>query len=1076
MRFEILSLEDGLSQSVVNCVLQDSRGFLWLGTQAGLNRYDGYEVTVYRHRPEDPSSLPHDWVLSLAEGPAGDLWIGTEGGGLARWRPETDSFITYRHDPDDPESLSDDRIVDLIWDQAGILWIGSFASGLARFDPDSGSFERIRHHPSDPGSLVDDQVRAVYADRRGNLWIGTLGGLDLLGGDRRQLVHFRHDPGDPQSLGDNRVRAIVEDRHGSIWVGTHGGLNRLDPASGTFQRFRHDPAVPGSLSHDWIRALFEDRDGRLWVGTDGGLNLWQPGSGGRFVSYRSDAGDPHSLGSDQIVDIYQDRGGILWVGTLGGGAAKWNPATWSFPHLQIDASAGASNMIFSISQGPDGDLWAGTSGGLARLDRDASGRVTGCRFFTHDPADAGSLGDDRVTALLHSRGGSLWVGTVGGGLHRLGAGGERFEKYRNDPRQPASLSADAVTSLHEDERGRLWIGTLDGGLNLHRGDGTFTRFRHHPADPTSLGYDRVFAIAEDRRGRLWLATDGGGLDRFDPDSGVFSHFRHQAGDPTSLSSDEVITVHVDAADRLWVGTKALGLDRLESLDEASGRAVFHNYSVADGLPDHTIWGILSDRGGYLWLSTNNGLSRFDPRTEKFTNYDSSHGLQAREFNMGAHHRSPGGELFFGGINGLNAFFPDRIHSRDAVPPPVVLTGLTRFNEPMPLARPVFDLDEVELSHRDHFLTFEFAVLDFTAPERNQYRYRLTGLDEAWVALGNERRVTFPSLGSGRYTLMVQGANAEGVWNRDGTSLSIVVKAAPWQSWWAQTLYAATAMAAIWLLVAVQNRKIERERARVREREVHLHERERLIGELERKCAELEHFNYTVSHDLKTPLVTIKGFLGYLRKDMASGDIGHVERDLNHISDAADRMSSLLDDLLAFALVGRQINPPESVELHELAYEARELAAGILGENRVDLEIGRDLPVVSGDRVRLRAVFQNLIENAVKYMGDQAAPRIEIGCRRGDDGGEVVLVRDNGRGIAPRYHAKIFELFERLDADNRGTGVGLALVKRIVELHGGRVWVESEGPGHGSTFCFTVGKLQAETDAGLPAIRTGSLRS
>lgn len=1082
MRFEHLSVEDGLSQSVVNCILQDRTGFLWLGTQGGLNRYDGYRFKVYRHDPDDPESVAHDWILALAEDPSGDLWVGTEGGGLSRWRRADDSFTTYRHDPDAPGGLSGDFIVTLAWDPDGGLWVGNRDSGLDYFRPpvdaaanrpiDAESFQRFRHLGSDPGSLSDDRIRALHVDHSGQLWVGTAGGgLDRYDRERRIFTHFRHHPDDPHSLSDSRVRAIFEDRHGTLWVGTHHGLNRLDRQTGSFERHLHDPAVPDSLSHDWVRALYEDRDGRLWVGTDGGLNLWREGSGGGFpggfASYHSDPADPDSLGNDQIPALYEDRSGILWVSTVGAGVDKWNPATWSFARYQIDAggsAASVSNVVFAISQGPGGDLWVGTfGGGLARLDRDAAGRIVGRRLYTHDPAATGSLGDDRVTALLHRRDGALWVGTVGGGLQRLAAGSERFESYRSDPQRPDSLSADAVTTLHEDTLGRLWIGTLDGGLNQYRADGTFARFRHQPDIATSLGHDRVFAIAEGRHGQLWLATDGGGLDHFDPDTGLFSHFRHAADDPASLSSDELISLHVDAADRLWIGTKALGLDLLVSLDEASGRAIFRNYSLADGLPDLTVWGILSDRSGHLWLSTNNGLARFDPHTESFKTYDTSHGLQAQEFNLGAHYQSLGGELFFGGVDGLNAFFPDRIYSRDASPP-VVLTGLTRFNEPLPLSRPVFDLDEVSFDYSDHFLTFEFAALDYTAPRNNQYRYRLKGLDDAWINLGNERRVTFPSLGVGRYTLEVQAANAEGVWNREGTSLSITVAPAPWQSWWAQALYATAAMAAVWLLVVVQNRKIERERSRVREREAHLYERERLITELERKNAELEHFNYTVSHDLKTPLVTIKGFLGYLRNDLASGDGPRVDRDLKHISDAADRMSNLLEDLLAFALVGRHINPPESVALHELAYEARELLAGALGEHRVDLEIARDLPVVSGDRVRLRAVFQNLIENAVKYMGDQTAPRIEIGSHRDNGGSDVVWVRDNGCGIAPRYHAQIFELFERLDADNRGTGIGLALVKRIVELHGGRVWVESEGLGHGSTFCFTIGDLRAETDA------------
>ncbi len=1062
IRFTRLSLEQGLSQSVVNCVFQDSIGFLWFGTQVGLNRWDGYEFEVYRHDADDPHSLAHDWVVAITEDKSGDLWIATEGGGISRWQRESDSFTTYRHDAESPGSLSSDRVITLTIDHHGDLWIGTLDAGLNRLadaadrpaSPDL-AFENFRHDESDPASLSSDQTGAVYEDRDGNLWIGTWNGLDLLSDDERSFTHYRHDAADPGSLSDNRVRAVIEDGRRVLWVGTHRGLNRLDRESGRFRRFLHDPRDAFSLSNDWVRTLLEDREGRLWIGTDGGLHLWKDG---RFARYHFDPDDPQSLGSDQIVHLYEDRGGVLWAGTLGGGAAKWDPSTWGFQTYQTAGGReGTGRLVFAISQDAAGDLWIGSfGGGLERLRRDASGQVVGRRRYVHDPDDLTSLGDDRVTALLHDRGGALWIGTVGGGLNHFDPITGRFRRFVNEPANPASLAVDAVTTLHEDRRGRLWVGVLDGGLHLHRGEGSFTRFQHAPDDSSSLAHDRVFSIAEDRRGRLWLATDGGGLDRFDTAGSTFQHFRHVTGVAASLSSDELLTVHIDPQERLWIGTKGHGVDLLVDLDAAPEEATFRNFSQSDGLAGDTIWGILSDPRGLVWLSTGNGLSRFDPASESFRNYDTSDGLQAREFNMGASHRGARGELFFGGVNGLNAFFPDRISGRRQAPP-VVLTGLTTFNRPLDLDRPLFVADRIELAHDDRFLTFEFAALDFSAPEKNRYRYRLSDLDDTWVDLDYERRVTFPSLAPGNHRLQVQGSNSDGVWSR-ATSLEIRVAPPSWQSWWAQTLYAVMAMTAIWLFVHFQNRRIERERARVRERERHLSERERLISELELKNAELERFNYTVSHDLKSPLVTIKGFLGYLRRDLADGDAEHVEKDLQRISGAADRMSELLQDLLEFALLGRQVNLPESVALHELAYEARELLAATLGERSVELEIATDLPVVSGDRVRLRAVFQNLIENAVKYMSDQRAPRIEIGCRRNDDG-EVVFVRDNGRGIEPRYHTKVFEIFERLDADNRGTGIGLALVKRIVELHGGRVWVESDGRNRGSTFCFTLGELQ-----------------
>ncbi len=1090
LRFERLSVEEGLSVSFVNCMLQDRTGFLWLGTQGGLNRYDGYDFEVYRHDADNPASLGHDWILALAEDDAGDLWVGTEGGGLSRWHRQTGTFSTYRHDPADPQSLSGDRIVGLAWDPSGNLWIATLASGLNRLDPAEGTFERFRHDPDDPGSLSHDQTGAVHVDRFGNVWVGTWGGLDLYDPRRRAFTHFRHDPDDPASLSDNRVRAILEDHKGDLWIGTQSGLNRfVHPArrgeSGPFERFLNDAADPGSLSHDWVRALYQDRDGRLWVGTDGGLNLWREDDRS-FVRYHPDPRDPHSLASDQVTALYQDRNGILWVSTVGTGVNKWNPATWAFGHHRSDPSNDgvANDNVFAISEDRQGGVWTGTfGGGLERLDRASGHRVR----YRHDPADDRSLADDRVTALLHDRDGVLWVGTVGGGLHRLDrvaddrvagdrvagdrvagdtSAAGRFERFRHDPQRPDSLSRDAVTALHQDRRGRLWIGTWRGGLNLYLGGDKFFPFRHDPEDSESLGHDQVFALAEDEIGRLWIATDGGGLNRLDPRTRAFLRLRHDPADPGSLTSDELLSVHVDGAGRLWAGTKGSGLDLLRSLDGATRAAVFRNYSAADGLPDETIWGLVSDGAGDLWVSTSLGLSRLDPETETFRNYDTSHGLQSREFNQGAVFKSPSGELFFGGTGGWNAFFPHRVRGTTA-PPPVVLTGFTRFNQPVDLSAPLFDLDRLELTYRDHFLAFEFAALDFTAPEKNRYRYRISGLDDTWVELGHERRVTFASLEPGRYTLRVQGANHDGVWNEEGASLRLAVAPPPWLSWWAYTLYLLAAAAIVWGYVRRHRREVEAERAATRrertvseERQRLLEERERLIDDLAAKNAELKRFNYTVSHDLKSPLVTIKGFLGLLEKDAAAGDVDRLKHDVRRIGAAADRMSRLLEELLELSSLGSKVRPPEEVPLSELAGEALETISEV-AERGVEVVIDPRLPVVFGDRVYLLQLYQKLLANAVKYLGDQRSPRVEVGHRRGDE--PVLFVKDNGMGIDQRYHEKVFGLFERLDARDEGTGVGLALAKRIVEMHGGRIWVESEGLGCGSSFCFTLAALRREVD-------------
>ncbi len=1096
IRFERLTVEDGLSQGTVTCILQDRTGFLWLGTHGGLNRYDGYRFEVYRHQVGNPESLPHDWILTLAEDPSGDLWAGTEGGGLARWRRASDSFSSYRHDPADLRSLSGHRVIGLAWAPDGFLWTATIDAGLSRFDPERETFEHWRHDPADPGSLAHDQLGAVLVDRRGTLWVGTWGGLDRYDPARQAFDHFTHDPADPRSLSDNRVRAILEDRRGDLWIGTPDGLNRLDPKSGQIERFRHGGGTPaaGSLSHNWVRALFEDRDGRLWIGTDGGLNLWHEASQ-RFVSYHPEPGNPHSLASDQILALSQDRAGVLWISAVGAGLNKWDPRTWAFGHLELGAAGGdgQNSNVFAISEDRQGRVWLGTFGdGLWRIGRDPSSPGDPARF-RHDPRDPSSLADDRVTALLHDRDGVLWVGTLAGGLQRFeedpGRPAGRFERFQHDPQRAGSLSSDSVAALHQDRQGRLWVATYGGGLNRHRGDGTFTSFVGDPGDPQSLSDDRAVAFAEDAEGHLWVATDGGGLNRFHPVTEAFLRIGHDPAEPSSLASNDLTALHVDDSGRLWVGTKGSGLDRLERIDGVSGLGRFEHYSpaagsrAASGLPDRTIWGIRSDGSGGLWVTTNNGLARLDPETGDVDSYNVSHGLQANEFNLGAHYRSPSGELFFGGVNGVNAFFPERVGPNPYVPP-VVLTAFTKINQPVRFERPLFDVERISLNHRDYSFSFEFAALDFTAPHLNRYRYTLEGLDQGWIDNGDRRWVSFTNLDPGRYVLRVQGSNSDGMWSEEGASIAIEVAPPPWRTRWAYALYALAVAMTAWIggqvlsqrrqaerdrLIAERDRAIaeheheiaERDRERLGERERLIGERERLIGEreqliaeLEASNAELERFNYTVSHDLKSPLLTIRGFIGLLRSDLDKGERERVDYDLDRITRTADKMAALLDDLLELSRLHYQEQPSEEMDLDEVVAEAVELVQGLIDERGCEVRVEPGLPVVAGDRQQLVSVYQNLLANAVRYMGDQEYPRVEVGLERQGEQ-EILFVRDNGSGIEERFHQQIFGLFERLSSDREGSGVGLTLVRRIIEKHGGRVWVESEGEGRGSTFRFTL---------------------
>jgi diguanylate cyclase (GGDEF)-like protein len=823
VRFTNLSLEQGLSQSAVSCIVQDHRGYMWFGTQDGLNRWDGSTFTVFKNDPQNPDSLSGNAIWALHEDGDGSLWIGTDGGGLARLSLVTNAFSALRNDPANSASLSSNRIRAIASTPDGALWVGTDGGGVNRLDRKTGALTRFLHDPSKPDSLANDRIRALAVDAKGTLFIGTQEGLDRLDPGRAGFFHYRNDASKADTLGDDRIRSLLAARDGAIWVGGYEkGLDRLDPSSGSFSHFRNDPANDGSLSQNTVWSLLEDSEGTLWVGTNGGLNSLRPG-GSSFARYVHQPTDPTSLANDRVLSLFQDRGGVLWIGAQGGGLDKWNPLTGAFVLFKSDPSAGSAlsnDYVQAFATAPDGTLFVGTWGGLNVLD---PARRT-VRVFRHDPKNPASLADDRVTTLARASDGRIWVGALQAGLDRFDPARGTFTHFRHETAKPGSLSGNGVTSLLVDQEGALWVGVIGGGLNrLQPATETFVRYRHDPAAPASLSDDNVLAVAEDSTGTLWVGTEHGGLNRFDRSSGGFAHYRNDPARADSLAPGIVFCVHEDRKGTLWVGTQGGGLSGWSLEDRKANRPVFRRYGEKDGLPNDTIYGILEDEKSTLWLSTNRGLSNFDPAARTFRNFDQSYGLQSNEFNFGASHRSASGEMFFGGVNGFNAFFPARIR-RNAYVPPVLLTGFYRLMKPVRLPRDVSETAEVRLTYKDYVVSFEFAALDFTAPAKNRYAYKLEGFDRDWVDSGTSRRATYTNLPAGKYVFRVKGSNSDGVWNEAGASLGVIVTPPPWKSRWAFLLYGLAILAVIASFVRRSRKELEREAERGRLLEVEVQKR------------------------------------------------------------------------------------------------------------------------------------------------------------------------------------------------------------------------------------------------------------
>jgi diguanylate cyclase (GGDEF)-like protein len=677
---------------------------------------------------------------------------------------------------------------------------------------------------------------------------------------------MRHDPKNPRSLSNDGVRGIHEDGQGRLWVATvGGGLDVLPKGGDGFDHRLHDAKDPRSLADDVVHAVREDSAGRLWVATRSGLQIRE--ADGSFATYRSDPANPRSLGDSDVLSLFEDRGGVLWFGTRAGGAARFNPRTWAFGHVPPEPSDPrglANGYVTSFSEDPEGDLWIGTLGGGLHQRDHATGLMR--RY------DRGALGlsDDRVMALLHDRGGKLWVGTMEGGLNRFDSARGRFDVFRSEASRPGSLSANGVMALLEDRRGALWVGTFGGGLNrLDPDEGAFSIFRNDPSDPSSLSRDVVTALAEDPSGAVWVGTEGGGLNRLDPRQGRFERFVHDAEDPASLTDDTVYSLHVETDGTLWVGTRS-GLSRL---DRAKGAVRFKSYTSGDGLVGNVVYGIESDGAGRLWLSGSQGLVRFDPRTGAFKQFTASQGLQGDEFNFAAHYRTRRGELLFGGPSGFNAFFPEKLET-NTVPPGVALVSFLKFNQPAAGLGPAQSLRSVELGYRDTVVSFEFAALDYAAPERNRFAYKLEGFDRDWIDLGNQGRVTFTNLDAGAYTLKVRAANADGTWNEQGLTLPLRMAPAPWRSAWAYALYLLVALAALANVVRSLRRRAERA-AEYRKR-LELEVQQRTL-ELGHRNAELEQVNAQLAETSLTDSLTGLRNRRYLFEQVTK-EVGAIQRE------------------------------------------------------------------------------------------------------------------------------------------------------------------------------------------------------
>jgi signal transduction histidine kinase/ligand-binding sensor domain-containing protein len=1041
--FSHLTVNDGLSSNRIRCIYKDSKDYLWMGTDVGLDKYDSYQVKKYRHNDKIPGSISSDILTCIFEDRNKNLWFGTYDG-LNLYSPSRDNFTVFKNGSSITASLNSNCITGIVEDKKGVLWVVTDGSCLNKWNPETENFTRYPFEPWQHGLSVRPSKMAAV-DSKGYIWVGSLS-PGIIRFDPETGLFTKFD--DPMvDFGKYSYKSLYIDNEDKIWIATDGvGFFSFDPVTKKFEHFGMDGKGTGTNLNFVLDIIPEDDRYLLLAVDQGGINRFDKVSR-TFEYIMYDNTNDSGLNNNGIWCFHRDREGILWVGTSGGGINYYNPKKERFKLFTHNASNPKSlSYTFpgSLFEDHDGLIWVGTDGGGLNVYDPKRGTF---EVFKHDPANPFSISGNVIRGIAEDKDYNIWVGTWDAGLNRYDRKTGRFYRFLPDDNDPSCISNKTIWNLLIDHNNTLWISIYNIGIDLFdvRKNVVIKRFRPDPDKPGSISGNNNWFFFEDNAKKMWICTQNG-LDTYDSITNSFKVLK--------FPDNDIGAFYKDKAGYIWVGTNTKGL----FMCNPDG-TILKTFDVTNVLPNNRIHAITQDNKGNIWISSNNGLTRINLDILDVRSYSKEDGLQGDQFYQQSFLKTREGELYFGGYSGLNSFFPDSLKDNDFIPP-VYITDFQIFNKPVIYAVPgaqfqthISEAKNIKLRWDQSVFSFSFAAINYVHPKKNQYSYIMEGFEKDWNFTDASRRyVTYTNLDPGEYTFRVRASNNDEVWNMTGTSLKITILPPWWMTLWFRII--AVSMV-IFIVFAVFRSRVRQ----LKKQKILLEETVAIkTAELKELNASKDKFFSIIAHDLKNPFNTLIGFSEMMKESVRLNDPTTFYEYAAMINTSAVQTYRLLENLLEWASSqrGKIEFIPVQINLYELVKDEFTIAEEMANGKDIKLTCYIDESLsVNADKNMLRTIIRNLISNAIKFTNRSGKVEVSAGVIHEDT---EVAVTDNGIGMSEETISKLFRLDANLmtrGTDNeKGTGLGLFLCKEFVEKHGGEIWVTSE-TGKGSTFRFII---------------------